>query len=46
MFEGTVRKGIVCAMRRIGERRVRLEGRAALSLEPGEWRALPVADEP
>ena len=31
---------------RIGERRVRLEGRAALSLDPGEWRALPVADEP
>ena len=31
---------------RIGERRVRLEGRAALSLDPGEWRALPAADEP
>ena len=31
---------------RIGERRVRVEGRAALSLDPGEWRALPVGDGP
>ena len=31
---------------RIGERKVWVEGRAGLSLDPGEWRALPVVDEP
>ena len=31
---------------RIGERKVWVEGCAGLSLDPGEWRALPVVDEP